>query len=184
MWWLFDTDGFVPRSNCGAWTEVLKWAWWVGNGSIALAYVIMPIQFVWFWRKRKSDKINRPWIYVCYAAFVGLCGLGHLLTEIAVFWWPAYRFFTAWHVATGVVSLLTCAANAYVLPKLRTSQEVHDERDRANAAVLSQELTIQTLQRRVIRLQRAVSSGAYLSELGTELEAAQQELDALSQRGA
>ena len=45
---LFDTTGFVPRAQCGAWTPGLIWLHIVSDLLIWFAYVSIPVILVVF----------------------------------------------------------------------------------------------------------------------------------------
>jgi hypothetical protein len=116
--WFLRSDLWMPRGSCGDWPGPLKYSWFFGNLAIAGAYFLI------------------PFLLIRVAAFILLCGLTHV-AEVAVFYWPAYRLYTALLVLTGIVSLDT----ARILPGvirhlvlLPSRQAIHDALNLAQAA--------------------------------------------------
>lgn len=103
--WLFDSDSFVARGNCGDWGPWLPWAYQAADLAIALSYFAIPAMLLWLWRGKKGV-LPRPWILLYFAAFIFLCGLGHVIDGLS-FYRPAYRFNTLERVLTALVSLTT-----------------------------------------------------------------------------
>ena len=115
--WLFDTTGFPTRGDCcihgtdNPWTQAFVISTIVANLGIALAYYINPICLVYIWRKiRPSKRIGRDIgkpvraLFIIYALFIFACGTGHLWSNVIVFYWPSYHFFTAWDWFTCCIS--------------------------------------------------------------------------------
>ncbi len=50
------------------------------------------------------EKAHRVGAVMC-CVFI-FCAGGHLLENVGAFWWPAYRFFALWHLATLVFTAL------------------------------------------------------------------------------
>jgi two-component system sensor histidine kinase/response regulator len=106
--WLLDSDSFVPRGDCGDWGPWLPWVYQGADLAIALSYFSIPAMLVWLWRGKKSV-LPKPWVLLCFAAFIALCGLGHVIDGLS-FWWPAYRLNTFERVLTALASVATAAA--------------------------------------------------------------------------
>ena len=96
MDWLFNTAAFLPRSQCGpGWTDELMWSYIISNFITGLCYLVISAGFV-IMRFTNRDPFLKPWWSVAAALFFFGCGGGHFLENTLVFWYPAYRFYTAW----------------------------------------------------------------------------------------
>ena len=107
MDWLFDVQSFPPRGTCGVgWSNWLIAEWLLGQGLIVGAYIAIPVGLVLLNIRRRDPFLASP-MTILFAAFILFCGFGHLLSDMVVFVWPAYRLFAQWHLATGIVSVAT-----------------------------------------------------------------------------
>jgi len=117
--WLFDTRDFAPRATCGQWTAFTETAYIGGQLLIVAAYLAIPLGLIYLsLHGRDSPRISR--LTALFSAFILMCGLGHLFDGVLAFWWPAYRFFAVWHLATGIVSGVTSIVLLKRLPELLT----------------------------------------------------------------
>ncbi|OWY62489.1 hypothetical protein B7486_58170, partial [cyanobacterium TDX16] len=107
--WFFG-ESWVPRGRCGPWPPWLAATWMASNLVIAIAYFVIPASIFALWRHRRND-IPKFWISLFFVAFILLCGVTHL-TEIAVFFIPAYPAYCLIYFLTAVVSGVT----AWFLP--------------------------------------------------------------------
>lgn len=83
---------------------------------IAVAYAWIPITLLTI-RKRRGD-IPVDWTLLCFAAFIVLCGLTHVMGIITV-WNPIYWLDAQLKLLTGLVSIATAILLRYrVLPLL------------------------------------------------------------------
>ncbi len=104
---LTDTTGFVPRSQCGAWTP--EWIA-VHTGSdilIWLAYLSIPLVLLGVAR-HPAVRPFRPLVFL-FAAFILACGTTHLI-EAVIFEQPVYRLSGVLKAMTAVVSWATVFA--------------------------------------------------------------------------
>src|SRR5438067_1389535 len=113
--WLFDTTGFVPLRDCGAWTAGLMWLHIGSDLFIWLAYVSIPLVLLFFVRKRSDLPFSR--LFILFALFILFCGFTHFV-EALIFYQPLYRLSGAVKLATAVVSWLTVVALVPVVPKV------------------------------------------------------------------
>lgn len=111
---LFDTSDFPARWNCGNWSADLGWLHILSDGAIAAVYFAIPLALLVFLAKRPT--VPFPFLLCLFAAFILLCGSGHLM-EAVMFWWPAYRFTGLIKLLTALVSLATLIALLPILPK-------------------------------------------------------------------
>jgi len=119
---LFDTTGFVPRSNCGEWDQNpgLRWMHVGGDIFIWLAYLSIPLVLLYFTRRRD---LPHPRLFVLFAVFIMACGFGHLL-EALMFEHPLYRLAGVWKVFTAIVSWATVFALIPVIPRVMAAVNV------------------------------------------------------------
>ena len=106
---IFDSHQFMPRGQCGAWTEPWLSLYLDSNLAIFFAYLAMPLIFVCsgLWREPDLSRVSVTDVVmrrIIYSLFIFFCGVGHLFDGVLVFTWPAYKFFAVWHCATAIVS--------------------------------------------------------------------------------
>jgi hypothetical protein len=128
MYWLLETQDFLTRNHCGqGWTAALIYLYKFSNLVIALSYFSIPAMLLAFWHKRRND-VGEMHILLLFATFIFSCGVTHL-TDIFVFYWPAYRLFTLILGITAITSFLTaCSLPAVVLQllKLPSREVIHE----------------------------------------------------------
>jgi PAS domain S-box-containing protein len=138
---LFDTSGFPPRWQCGAWTPGHGWLHILSDVGIWAAYSAIPLVLAYYLLRRRLPFRGVQFLFI---AFILSCGLTHLI-EALIFWWPAYRLAGVVKLFTAVVSWLTVFALIRVTPKimtLRASTELEAEitdRKRAEGALRESE---------------------------------------------
>lgn len=126
--YLFDTSDFPPRWQCGNWSEAFGWTYIGADLLVASAYFAIPTSIAIYYLRRREE-LYFPSLYWLFAAFIFLCGIGHLV-DATLFWRPWYRFAGLIHMATGLVSWATVIVLLRYLPEavrlpgaLRLSQE-------------------------------------------------------------
>ncbi|MBX9699180.1 MAG: PAS domain S-box protein, partial [Acetobacteraceae bacterium] len=112
--WLFEPNGLSPHGFCLLWEPWLIWSHALGNLGVALAYFSIPFALVRFVRRR-DDLVFKP-VFWLFAAFILLCGTGHLV-DLVTLWLPLYRLDSVVKLATAGVSLATAAALWPLLPR-------------------------------------------------------------------
>ena len=116
MPWLFDTNGFPPRWNCGTgWTAALGWTHVASDLVMTAAFFAVPFA-VWLLARRGLGKGYGSLLFLFAATFT-LCGVVHLL-EAVIFWVPLYRLAAVMKFATACVSLVTVAVLLRALPRI------------------------------------------------------------------
>lgn len=112
----FADSHFLPHGFCFAGRPDLIWLHVVSDALIAVAYFMIPVTLaVLIRRYRMSLSFN--WAISLFAAFILLCGAGHML-EIWTIWQPIYYWQGIWKALTAVVSLATAFAILPLVPKL------------------------------------------------------------------
>lgn len=99
---LFNTWRFVPRAQCGQWTQGLIYLHNISDFFIWAAYVAIPVVLVSF-AYRRRDELPFRQLFWLFGLFIVACGTTHLM-EIILFYKPVY-------VLAGWVKLITAAAS-------------------------------------------------------------------------
>lgn len=106
---LFDTEGFVPRTQCGpAWSEPLVLVHTLSDVTIFICYLLIPFgMLALFMQARRGQKpVHSTLGMFLTMGFILTCGLTHL-TSRAMFTWPAYRLDGAVKLACALFSMAT-----------------------------------------------------------------------------
>jgi PAS domain S-box-containing protein len=120
---LFDTTGFFPRWECGAWTTAHGWTHILSDLAIWSAYIAIPAILCFFLMRRT---VPFRLIFMLFGAFILVCGATHLM-EAIVFWWPAYRLAAFIKFVTAVLSWGTVVALFSVMPRMRSFADLQTE---------------------------------------------------------
>jgi two-component system, chemotaxis family, sensor kinase Cph1 len=110
----FDTVGFKPLWQRGAWTTAHMWLHIAADLTISAAYLLIPIILVH--NIRKHPGVPYTSLFWLFAAFISAAALTHLL-DAAMFWWPAYRLTGLVKAGTAVISLATALVLIPVAPR-------------------------------------------------------------------
>src|SRR5579884_2020532 len=101
---LFDSEGFVPRRDCGAWTPALIGLHNISDMLIWLSYLAIPVVLFYFVRRRRDLPFS--WLILLFGLFIVSCGFTHLM-EVVMFYDPLYRLAGVIKLITAVVSVAT-----------------------------------------------------------------------------
>src|SRR5258708_5429774 len=112
---LFDTSGFPPRWQCGAWTEAHGWLHILSDLGIWSSYFAIPCILVFFVLRRRDVPFSS--IFWLFGAFILACGTTHLM-EALLFWCPAARLAGVIKPCTPLVSWATTLALVPVVPNV------------------------------------------------------------------
>lgn len=115
--WLLDTTQFLPRGQCGNWSDSLVVIYKSASVVIAISYWLIPVSLFALYRSQLSRNPH-TWLTLAFALFITLCGLTHAMDFLS-FYWPAYRLFTAVLIATAIVSFFTACATPMLLYTLK-----------------------------------------------------------------
>ncbi len=100
---LFDSQGFVPRSQCGgAWDEGLILLHNASDAAIWLAYLAIPLVLVYLVRRRKDLPFH--WMFLLFGLFIVSCGFTPLVQVVSCYG-PLYRLAGLVKAVTAVASL-------------------------------------------------------------------------------
>jgi len=112
--WLLNTTGFPRRWHCGTWTADLGWMHVIGDASIWVAYMAIPV-ILGILVIRGGSPLPAPiWLFI---AFIATCGVGHLI-EWIIFWEPVYRLAGVRRWLVAIVSRATVAAILPAVPQV------------------------------------------------------------------
>ncbi len=175
--WLFDSSPFVPRPQCGGWSEGLIWLTMASDVLIWLAYMAIPILLYWVGRKRR-DFPHRGVIWL-FVLFIISCGFTHLI-DVFTFHFPVYRLGGAVRGVTALASWATVIALIPLTPKLlsmRSPVELAREVEQRKHAQEQLRLANESLEERVAkRTAELEAANAALKEEIAERERAEKEL--------
>ncbi|BAY87490.1 two-component sensor histidine kinase [Calothrix parasitica NIES-267] len=106
---------FIPHGHCYLWKTGLVSLHLISDSLITVAYFLIPIMLVHIVNKR--DDVPFDWIFLCFGAFIILCGFTHL-AEVWTLWHPNY-WVSGWlKASTAVISLATAILLFWLTPKL------------------------------------------------------------------
>ena len=139
--WLFQPSGLTPHGFCLLWEPYLIYTHVVAHTITGVSYFAIPLVLANFVRHR-VDRVFQP-ACLLFAAFILLCGLGHWLSLVTL-WFPIYRVEALVDAATAAVSFLTAIALWRLLPHVLALPTPRDFR-RMQAALLEREAREQAL---------------------------------------
>ena len=154
---LLNGDGLLPHGVCFTRKPDLIWLHVISDGIIAFSYFMIPVALMYFMRRIRS-RISFDWAIALFAAFIVLCGTGHVL-DIITIWHPIY-YLQGWESAlTALVSMATAIAIIPLVPKLLsvpTPEELEQANQRLREEVKAREHAEGELRRSLTDLNRAV----------------------------
>ena len=154
---LLGGDGLLPHGVCFMRKPDLIWLHVISDGIIAFSYFMIPLALIYFMRRIRS-RISFDWAIALFAAFIVLCGTGHVL-DIITIWHPIY-YLQGWERAmTALVSMATAIAIIPLVPKLlsmATPEELEAANRRLREEVKAREHAEAELRRSLTDLNRAV----------------------------
>jgi signal transduction histidine kinase len=111
---LFSTKDFMPHSMCYENDSQVISLHVISDAVIALAYYSIPLTLIYFVRKRKDLAFD--WMFLCFAAFIILCGTTHLM-EILNIWVPVYWLAGLLKACTALISIATAILLIKLVPQ-------------------------------------------------------------------
>ncbi|MEA5597200.1 sensor histidine kinase [Rivularia sp. UHCC 0363] len=152
---------FIPHGHCYLWKTGLVSLHLISDSLITVAYFLIPIMLVYIVNKREDVPFD--WIFLCFGAFIVLCGFTHL-AEVWTLWHPNY-WVSGWlKASTAVVSLGTAALLFWLTPKLLAIPNVPKlsalnvalEKEIIERKLIETKLSLQTqqLEETLLQLQR------------------------------
>lgn len=112
---LLNTDGFMPRWECGEWTEPHGWLHIVSDLMIFGAYFAIPLA-LWYFIAIKKHQVPFSLLFVLFGSFILSCGVTHLI-DATLFWQPWYRLSGIIKLITALVSWTTVLVLFRLLPR-------------------------------------------------------------------
>ena len=104
---------YIPHGHCYLWQTPLVGLHAISDFLIEIAYFSIPVILLYFVIERDNDFPIR--LIVLFGLFIFLCGVGHLLNIITL-WYPIYWVSGAVRAATALVSCYTAVEIALILP--------------------------------------------------------------------
>ena len=154
---LLSGNGLLPHGVCFTRKPDLIWLHVISDSIIAFSYFMIPVALMYFMRRIRT-RISFNWAIALFAAFIVLCGTGHVL-DIITIWYPIY-YLQGWESAlTAIVSMATAIAIIPLVPKLlsmATPEELEQANQRLREEVKARERAEGELRRSLTDLNRAV----------------------------
>jgi signal transduction histidine kinase len=150
-------DALLPHGFCYLRRPDLIWLHVISDGVIAAAYFMIPVVLMYFLRRIRT-RISFGWAIALFAAFIVLCGSGHVL-DIVTVWNPVYYLQGGVRALTAAVSIATALAIVPLVPKLlslKTPEELEEANARLRAEVAAREKAEDELKKSLADLSRAV----------------------------
>lgn len=119
MNWMNEVRDFMPHGMCLLWRPELMALHILSDGLIAAAYFAIPVCIARFVRHRKDLDQGHRALALLFAAFIGLCGLTHVVS-IVVLWQPIYITGGWLKAVTAVISVMTAVVLWRLVPRLLT----------------------------------------------------------------
>ena len=143
---LLSPSYYMPHGQCYLWQTPLVSLFVVSDALIAIAYFSIPVMLIYFVRKRGDLPFSR--IFVMFGAFIVLCGIGHLL-DILTLWYPAYWVAGLERAMTALISCYTALQLSELLPQflaLKTPDQLEAINQELEKQVAERQRTEATLQ--------------------------------------
>lgn len=115
--WLFSTEGFRPRKDCGTWSPELIWLHVGSDLLIWLAYLSIPMVLGYFARQKGVPFYRLFWLF---AAFILACGFTHFIDAL-MFERPMYHLSGVVKAITAAVSWMTVIALVPAVPRIMSA---------------------------------------------------------------
>ncbi|HKY92506.1 MAG TPA: ATP-binding protein [Nevskiaceae bacterium] len=150
-------EGLLPHGFCYLRKPDLIWLHVISDGVIAAAYFMIPLVLVYFLGRIRT-RISFDWAIGLFAAFIVLCGTGHIL-DIVTVWVPAYYLQGGVRALTAAVSIATALMIIPLVPKLlsmKTPQELEEANQKLLAEVQAREAAEEELRKSLADLSSAV----------------------------
>ncbi len=139
---------YVPRQQCMFHEADLIGLHVISDFLISAAYFSIPVALIYLVRQRKDLAFN--WMFLCFAAFIVLCGTTHLFS-IAAIWHPMYRLEGIVKLMTGVMSVVTAVLLWRLLPlamALPSLDEVMRRKEELEQQVAERTMELQSAKER------------------------------------
>jgi two-component system, chemotaxis family, sensor kinase Cph1 len=150
-------SSLMPHGYCYLQKSDLIWLHVISDGVIAAAYFMIPVVLLYFLRRIRT-RISFGWAIGLFAAFIVLCGSGHIL-DIVTVWNPIYYLQGGVRALTAAVSIATALMIIPLVPKLlslKTPEELEEANQKLHAEVKAREAAEEELKKSLADLSRAV----------------------------
>ncbi len=170
---MIDAASYMAHGYCLLWKP---WLVTLHAGSdllIALSYFAIPLAIWMFMRRRPDLELRR--LAILFAAFIGLCGVTHLI-QLVTLWWGIYEIQGFAKLATALVSVATAFAIFPLIPvaaAIPSPRQLQAANRQLSAEIASHNTTLDFLRSAHNKLE------ARVSERTAELEKAKARYEAL-----
>jgi signal transduction histidine kinase/CheY-like chemotaxis protein len=123
---MFSTASFLPHESCYLFNRGLILLHAVSDSSIALAYYAIPLELLYFARRRRDLPFRL--VFAAFGVFILGCGTTHLM-EVITLWYPVYWVSGTIKAITAIASVATAVLTFYIIPQglaLRSPAELED----------------------------------------------------------
>lgn len=148
---------YMSQGHCYLWQLPLVGLHAVSNFLIAIAYFSIPVVLLYFVWQRRNLAFSKA--FLLSGAFIFLCGLGHVL-DIVALWYPIYWITGLVRAVTALVSCLLALKLVEWLPSLlalRSPEELAPLNQRRDAETPGQEDAQAEMEQRVVERTEALS---------------------------
>lgn len=122
---IFSADGFLPRGACGDFQQDLLYLRLVvSNSVISVVFLTTALLLAYLAVRRGKDQAGW-WLKIFFACVFATCAMTHM-TQVVVWWWPAYRFFALVHDVAAVAAVICTLGLIVALPDILRSQRPVD----------------------------------------------------------
>ncbi|PZV13025.1 MAG: histidine kinase [Leptolyngbya sp.] len=168
---LFSANSYMPHGHCYLWQTPLVGLYVVSDALIAIAYFSIPAMLIYFVSKR--DDIPFSKVFVMFGAFIILCGVGHLL-DIVTLWYPIYWISGLERAMTALISVYTALQLMELLPQflaLKTPMQLEAVNQELEKQVVERQRT-ETVLRQIVMGTASVTGEEFFTALVRNLAAA------------
>ncbi len=154
----------MPHGQCYLWQTPLVGLYVVSDALIAIAYLSIPAMLIYFVSKR--DDIPFSKVFVMFGAFIILCGVGHLL-DIVTLWYPIYWVSGLERALTGIISVYTALQLMELLPQflaLKTPMQLETVNQALEQEIVERQQT-ETVLRQIVMGTASVTGKEFFAAL-------------------
>jgi hypothetical protein len=115
MWDKIIDGSFMPHGHCLLWRNDLLFLHLGGDILTFISYGLIPISLVQIVRKRSDLNFDR--VFILFAAFIGFCGITHMIGAINI--WQGYYYIEGMvKMLTGLISMVTAFTLWRLMPTI------------------------------------------------------------------
>ncbi|MEO1592503.1 MAG: ATP-binding protein [Cyanobacteria bacterium J06632_22] len=120
----FSTQPYIPHGHCYLWQTPLVGLHVTSDLLIALAYFSIPLVLLLSTYRYQQQVLSHK-VTLLFSAFILLCGTGHLL-DVVTLWYPIYWVSGTVRASTAIVSVYTAFELMTLVPQLLSLKRPED----------------------------------------------------------